>query len=60
MDQHEQFFNCPHCAQSISMLVDLSVSAQSYIEDCEICCRPVEISYEVLDDEIIRFEANSS
>ena len=42
------------------MLVDLSVSAQSYIEDCEICCRPVEISYEVLDDEIIRFEANSS
>ena len=60
MDQHEQFFNCPYCAQSISMLIDLSVSAQSYIEDCEICCRPIEISYEVRDDEMIRFEANST
>jgi len=60
LDQHEQFFNCPYCAQSISMLIDLSVSAQSYIEDCEICCRPIEISYEVRDDEMIRFEANST
>jgi len=42
------------------MLVDLSVSAQNYIEDCEICCRPIEISYEAGDDEVIRFEANST
>ena len=60
MDQYEQFFNCPYCAQRISMLVELSVSTQKYIEDCEICCRPIEINYEVGDDEVIRFEANCS
>ena len=60
MDQHEQFFNCPYCVQKISMLIDLSVSAQNYIEDCEICCRPIEISYQVGDDDVIIFEANFS
>jgi len=42
------------------MLIDLSVPAQSYIEDCEICCRPIEISYQVSDDDEIAFEASSS
>ncbi len=60
MDQHEQFFICPHCAQRVSVLVDLSIPEQSYIEDCEICCRPIEIRYEVCDDEVIFFEASSS
>ncbi|MBC8282413.1 MAG: CPXCG motif-containing cysteine-rich protein [Nitrospinae bacterium] len=60
MDQHEQFFTCPYCAQKISMLIDLSVPAQTYIEDCEICCRPIEISYQVSDDDVVFFEARSS
>ena len=60
MDQHEQFFNCPYCAQKISMLIDLSVSSQNYFEDCEICCRPIEVSYQVDGDDVVFFEANSS
>ncbi|PIP72161.1 MAG: CPXCG motif-containing cysteine-rich protein [Nitrospinae bacterium CG22_combo_CG10-13_8_21_14_all_47_10] len=56
MEQHEQFFNCPHCGQSISVLLDLSVPSQEYIEDCEICCRPIEIRYEVSADGEIVFE----
>jgi transcription elongation factor Elf1 len=60
LDQHEQFFNCPHCAQKISMLIDLSVPAQKYVEDCEICCRPIEINYQVGDDDVVIFEASSS
>jgi len=52
LDQHEEFFYCPHCAQRISVLVDLSVPEQKYIEDCEICCRPMQITYEVFKDEI--------
>ena len=27
------------------MVLDLSISEQSYIEDCEVCCRPIELSY---------------
>ncbi len=40
------------------MVFDLSVQSQSYVEDCEVCCRPIDISYTVEDDEIISFEAN--
>jgi hypothetical protein len=42
------------------MLIDLSVSSQKYVEDCEICCRPIEVSYQVDGNDVIFFEANSS
>ncbi|HRK36126.1 MAG TPA: CPXCG motif-containing cysteine-rich protein, partial [Candidatus Hydrogenedentes bacterium] len=43
----EYFFMCPYCGQQISMMLDLSVRGQKYIEDGEVCCRPIEISYSV-------------
>ena len=39
----EQAIQCPYCGEGISILVDCSVENQSYIEDCEICCRPISI-----------------
>ncbi len=27
------------------MMLDLSIKEQTYIEDCEVCCRPIELSY---------------
>ncbi|PQJ13945.1 CPXCG motif-containing cysteine-rich protein [Nonlabens tegetincola] len=38
----EHFFMCPHCWQEISMLLDPAYS-QNYVEDCEVCCNPIEI-----------------
>ena len=43
----EYFFICPYCLQRISMLLDCSVAEQTYIEDCEVCCRPIEVHYTV-------------
>jgi transcription elongation factor Elf1 len=40
MDELEHHFPCPHCGAPISMLLDLSVDRQDYIEDCEVCCNP--------------------
>lgn len=40
----EHFFQCPYCWKTISMLMDTSVTNQTYIEDCEICCNPIEIN----------------
>jgi len=56
MDQHEKFFDCPHCGEVFSVLLDLSVPNQEYIEDCEVCCRPIEISYQINADGEIGFE----
>lgn len=52
MDQQEYFFQCPYCLQRISMLLDLSVESQTFIEDCEVCCNPIEIIYDVRDGHV--------
>ena len=55
----EHFFNCPYCGEQISMVVDLSVRRQIYIEDCEVCCKPIEITCTVEDDAIAVFRAKT-
>lgn len=53
----EHFFQCPYCWESISMLIDTSVSSQTYIEDCEVCCNPISLTIQSQNDEIIAFDA---
>ncbi len=57
MQETEKFFNCPYCGEPISMVLDLSVNGQTYTEDCEVCCRPIEIHYRVQNGEITEFWA---
>jgi len=42
------------------MILDVSAGGQSYIEDCEVCCAPIEISYEVEDDKVSAFNAKTT
>ena len=57
MEQLEHFFNCPYCFQGISILVDPSVESQEYVEDCEVCCNPIDFNVKFFDNEIASFEA---
>jgi len=41
---------CPYCWQTIQVLIDCSVEAQEYIEDCQVCCRPIVFDVLVDDD----------
>ncbi|KAF1723025.1 CPXCG motif-containing cysteine-rich protein [Pseudoxanthomonas wuyuanensis] len=34
---------CPYCGETITVFVDDSAGEQSYIEDCQVCCRPIQI-----------------
>lgn len=56
--EEEYYFQCPYCWQTISMLLDVSIPEQTYIEDCEVCCNPIEIHYVVEDEKVVAFEAN--
>jgi len=56
MLEHE--FQCPYCWESITMLLDSSVSQQTYVEDCEICCNPIEIKVTFENNELQYFEGN--
>lgn len=43
------------------MILDLSVDGtQTYIEDCEVCCRPIEITYTVEDLKLVEFRRNGA
>jgi transcription elongation factor Elf1 len=55
----ERFFKCPYCGERISMVLDVSVDNQTYVEDCEVCCRPIEVSYAVSNEKVLHFEART-
>jgi len=45
----ERRISCPFCAESMFILLDLSAGDQSYIEDCQVCCQPMQVSFVLLD-----------
>ncbi len=48
---------CPYCGEVYGTPVDLTDSSRFYIEDCQICCQPIEVTLEVSDaGELIRVE----
>ena len=55
----EHHFQCPYCWETISMLIDTSIEDQQYIEDCEVCCNPIQLTVSVFEGEITRLEAES-
>lgn len=55
----EHFFQCPYCWEEISMLLEPSNLEQQYIEDCEVCCSPIQIQY-FYEEELQSFSAQSS
>jgi len=41
---------CPYCGESYETVVDLSAGSQRYVEDCAVCCKPIEVALRVGDD----------
>ncbi|MFN7904993.1 MAG: CPXCG motif-containing cysteine-rich protein [Pseudobdellovibrionaceae bacterium] len=61
LQEVEKFFKCPSCFEKISMILDLSIDqAQTYIEDCEVCCRPIQVSYQSVNGKVRGFSASAT
>jgi hypothetical protein len=43
---------CPYCWERYDTQVDLSAGSFTYVEDCQVCCQPIELSCEVADGEL--------
>ena len=56
----EHFFQCPYCWETISMLIDASVAEQFYIEDCEICCNPLELHVVFKNNTLLQFNIRNT
>lgn len=53
----EQYFDCPHCWENQLKMIDPSVEIQNFIEDCEVCCNPIEFDLIVKNNLIELFSA---
>lgn len=55
----EQSIGCPYCGENITILVDDSLPEQEYIEDCQVCCRPIVLHVSVDMDGDVAVTANA-
>ncbi|WP_455365792.1 CPXCG motif-containing cysteine-rich protein [Kaarinaea lacus] len=45
--------SCPYCGEFFETIIDVSAGSQQYIEDCYVCCRPIQFVVSVsLDGEL--------
>ena len=44
--------SCPYCGENIEVIIDCSETGQDYIEDCQVCCRPISFYINVLDEDV--------
>jgi hypothetical protein len=45
--------DCPYCGEAFESSADTSAGAQTYVEDCAVCCRPIVVSIELGDDDAL-------
>jgi hypothetical protein len=55
----EQTIGCPYCGEVISVLVDDSLPEERYVEDCQVCCRPIVLDVSVAPDGDVTVLASS-
>lgn len=36
-----QAINCPYCGEPLEVLIDHQDAGHEYIEDCQVCCKPI-------------------
>jgi len=40
------------------MVLDPYMEDDDYVEDCQVCCRPIVVNFNILDDEVVSFRAD--
>ncbi len=49
---------CPFCAEQFSIVVDCSVDHQIYVEDCFVCCKPIQFHLRCTEGEFLSVETD--
>jgi len=61
MAGNELEYACPNCGETLNLQIDLSGGGrQEFIQDCEVCCRPIRIQFELKAGEVSSFSAEPS
>ncbi|MDT8403976.1 CPXCG motif-containing cysteine-rich protein [Sulfuriflexus sp.] len=49
--------SCPYCGEVFETSADCSAGNQEYIEDCQVCCQPINITLHVAGTSLVDVEA---
>lgn len=44
--------SCPYCGEEIEVMIDLSAGDQQYVEDCSVCCKPMNLVIAIDADDV--------
>ncbi len=58
--EHVFQFQCPWCGETNDSFYDMSEGNTTYIEDCQICCRPINLSFTISSDGKVQATATRS
>jgi hypothetical protein len=51
---------CPYCGESIEVDIEPLEEAQSFIDDCSVCCHPIQYEVSLNSDDEIEVIASRS
>lgn len=58
--QISEAIQCPFCGQSFDLVIDTSIASQVFTTDCEVCCRPFEVTAECEPGEILSLDVQGN
>ena len=58
--QVSESIQCPFCGQTFELVIDTSVASQRFTTDCEVCCRPFEVTVECGPGEILSLDVSGN
>jgi hypothetical protein len=50
---------CPFCGQRFEIVVDTSMGSNRFTTDCEVCCRPMDVTAECEPGEILSLDVQA-
>ena len=50
--------SCPYCGAETVVVLDLTLGAQEYVEDCQICCSPIALQYTINEDGYVDLQSS--
>lgn len=51
---------CPHCGEPFASTADTSQGTYSNVEDCAVCCRPMQVTVECEPGEVFSIQIERS
>lgn len=60
MIEQDYPFSCPYCGVDLSVRLEPGGGRkQAFVQDCEVCCRPIQIQVEFSQGEVESFSAGT-